>query len=342
MKAVIWTGPRQMIYDNIQQPEPQAGQALLRVQAVGICGSELSGYLGQNSLRVPPLIMGHEFAGKVVSLGDGVEHLQVGDVVAVNPLITCGQCAMCRRGLENLCLERQIFGAHCPGAFAEYVAVPAVNCTALPIGLTPVAGSLAEPLACGVRAADIAGIEAGSHVVILGAGAIGLLAIATVQAAGGEVTLTAEVNPARLATAEVWGAKATVDARNEDPAHVARTLTGGLGADIVIDAVGSTTTRQTAIKALRPGGIAVFVGLHEPASGLPANHIVRSEIKVTGSFAYTKADFATAVELLAAGAIRPSEEWLEERELSACADSFAELVDGSPTYSKIVLRPSWS
>lgn len=340
MKAVIWTGPRKMNYEDVAQPEPQRGQVLLRVQAVGICGSELSGYLGHNSLRVPPLIMGHEFAGEVVSLGVGVTKLQVNDMVTVNPLITCGQCVLCRQGRENLCIERQLIGAHCPGAFAQYVAVPAANCTVLPGTLTSTAGSLAEPLACSVRATYMADVKAGSRVVILGAGAIGLLGIAAVRAAGGEVILTAEVNPKRLPSAEEWGAQTTVDARKEDPAQLTRTLTEGLGADVVIDAVGSTVTRQTAVEALRPGGVAVFVGLHEPTSTFPANHLVRSEIRLVGSFGYTKADFASAVELLAAGIVQPATQWLEERALSACADSFVELVDRSPAYAKIVLRPS--
>ena len=329
-----------MIYENVPQPEPRAGEVLVQVRAVGICGSELSGYLGQNSLRVPPLIMGHEFAGKVVSLGNDVEALYIGDEVAVNPLVSCGRCTMCARGLENLCLERKIIGAHSPGAFADYVAVPAANCSVLPAGLTSVAGALAEPLACGVRAVGLAGVTAGSQVVILGAGAIGLLAIATVQAAGGKVILVAELNPNRLAAAREWGARATANAHDEDPAQMTRDLTGGLGADVVIDAVGTSTTRKTAIAALRPGGIAVFVGLHEPASMLPANHIIRSEISVVGSFAYTKADFAAALELLVTGAVTPSDQWVEVRRLSACADSFEELIDGTPTCSKIILHPS--
>src|SRR4030095_15994107 len=119
MKAVVWMGPRRMELQNAPVPTPQAGEVVLRVDAVGICGSELSGYLGHNSLRVPPLVMGHEFAGTITAVSDTVTNLHVGDQVIVHPLIACGACPLCQLGLENLCLKRQIIGIHRPGAFAE-------------------------------------------------------------------------------------------------------------------------------------------------------------------------------------------------------------------------------
>jgi threonine dehydrogenase-like Zn-dependent dehydrogenase len=339
MKAIVWLGPRRMEAQEVDTPSPAPREALLRVAAVGICGSELSGYLGQNSLRVPPLIMGHEFAGEVVACGEQVEGLRVGDAVLVNPLSGCGACQFCRQGLENLCPQRQLVGVHRPGAFAELVAVPAANCFRLPAGVTPTGGSLAEPLACGVRAARLAGVAAGSRVLVLGAGPIGLMCMAAARRVGGEVVLAADVNAGRLATAARWGAGATCNARERNPAELARQSTGGLGVDVAIDAVGSDSTRRAAIEAVRPGGTVVFIGLHEAESPIQANHLVRSEIRVVGSFAYTQADFAEAVAMLADGAVRPAPDWLAERPLDACADSFAELIDAPPDIAKIVLRP---
>src|SRR3954453_10983311 len=127
MQALVWTGPRQMAVQDLATPTAQPGEVLLAVDAVGICGSELSGYLGHNSLRVPPLVMGHEFAGTVTATGGHVINLRAGDQVVVNPLIACGECALCRLGLENLCSKRQIIGIHRPGAFAEFVVAPAAN-----------------------------------------------------------------------------------------------------------------------------------------------------------------------------------------------------------------------
>ncbi|HJZ46613.1 MAG TPA: galactitol-1-phosphate 5-dehydrogenase [Roseiflexaceae bacterium] len=339
MKAVVWLGPRRMELQSVPEPTPRPGEAILRVDAVGICGSELSGYLGQNSLRVPPLVMGHEFAGTVGAIGADLVSLRIGDRVTVNPLIGCGECALCRLGLENLCPKRQIIGIHRPGAFAEQVAVPATCCTRLPDGLSQVAGALAEPLGCGVRAANIGAVGAGSRVLILGAGAIGLMCVAAVRKAGGAVTLAADPNVGRLQTAAQWGAEHVCDTRSADPAEAARELTGGLGVDVAIDAVGTDTTRRAAVRAVRPGGTVVLVGLHEADSPFEANYIVRSEIRVSGSFSYTQADFAAAVAMLAAGDVAPSTNWLQERDLEECSDSFAELIDNPPSVSKIVLRP---
>jgi threonine dehydrogenase-like Zn-dependent dehydrogenase len=328
-----------MELQNEPNPTPQAGEVILRVDAVGICGSELSGYLGHNSLRVPPLVMGHEFAGTVSEVGANVSGLHVGDRVTVNPLSGCGECALCQRGLGHLCAKRQIVGIHRPGAFAEFVAVPAANCTSMPEGLSQVAGSLAEPLGCGVRATRIGGVANGSRVLVLGAGTIGLMCIAAARKAGGSVTLAADPNAGRLQTASQWGAANLCDTRSADPAEAARQHTGGLGVDVAIDAVGIDATRRAAVRAVRPGGTVVLVGLHEAESPFEANHIVRSEIHVAGSFSYTPADFGAAVAMLAAGDVTPAPSWLEERDLEECGDSFAELIDNPPPISKIVLRP---
>ena len=339
MKAVVWLGPREMELRDLADPAPAADEVLLRVGAVGICGSELSGYLGQNSLRVPPLVMGHEFAGSVVARGANVRGLAPGDQVIVNPLISCGECQLCRGGLENLCPRRQIVGAHRPGAFAELVAVPAAGCTRLPDSLAAVAGSLAEPLACGVRAARVGGVASGTSVAIFGAGPIGLMCISACRRAGGEVRLAVDTNDARLATAASWGAMATCNPREDDPAATARRESGGLGVDVAIDAVGASATRRAAVEAVRPGGVVVFLGLHEAESAVQANHVVRNEVRVAGSFAYTPVEFAEAVGMLTAGDVRASSDWIEERPLAACADAFAQLIDAPPAAAKIVLRP---
>jgi L-iditol 2-dehydrogenase len=230
-------------------------------------------------------------------------------------------------------------GAHRPGAFAEFVAVPAASCLPLPAGLSLVGGSLAEPLACGVRAARVGGVAAGTTVAVFGAGPIGLMCISASRRVGGEVRLAVDLNAGRLASATHWGALATCNAREADPVEAARRASGGLGVDVAIDAVGSSATRRAAIEAVRPGGAVVFLGLHEAESAVQANYIVRSEVRITGSFAYTMADFAEAVAMLARGEVRATPDWLEERPLEACSASFAQLIDAPPAIAKIVLRP---
>jgi threonine dehydrogenase-like Zn-dependent dehydrogenase len=319
-------------------PTPEPGEVLVAVEAVGICGSELSGYLGQNSLRRPPLIMGHEAAGRIAfdsdaTLSDGAP-ARAGARVTFNPLLTCGVCDRCRAGKSNLCRNRQLISAHRPGAFAAYVAVPACLCVPLPDHVSLTLGSLTEPLACSVRA--VAHADAPQRLVILGAGPIGLLCLIAARAAGIEHILVSDVSDRRLAVARAWGATTTVNARDNVLAAVQTFAPGG--ADAAIDAVGLTVTRDQAVRAVTPGGRVVLIGLHEEESMLAANYVVRQEITITGSFTYSDADFARALELLATGWVSLDGDWLEERPLAAGPAAFEELLAGSTRAAKIVLR----
>jgi threonine dehydrogenase-like Zn-dependent dehydrogenase len=311
---------------------------LVAVEAVGICGSELSGYLGQNSLRRPPLIMGHEAAGRIAfdsdaTLSDG-SPARAGVRVTFNPLLTCGACDRCQAGKSNLCRNRQLISAHRPGAFATYVAVPARLCIPLPDHVSLTLGSLTEPLACSVRA--VAHTGAPERLAILGAGPIGLLCLVAARAAGIEDILVSDISDRRLTVARAWGATATINARHNVLNAVQAFAPGGV--DAVIDAVGLTVTRDQAVRAVTPGGRVVFIGLHEEESMLPANYIVRQEITVTGSFTYSDADFARALALLAEGRVSLDGDWLEERPLAAGPAAFEELLAGATRAAKIVLR----
>lgn len=338
MKALVWHGPRQMTVEEVATPRPGQGEVLLRPLAVGICGSELSGYLGENSLRVPPLVMGHEFTGVVEEVGPDAAGLAPGDTVTVNPLIACWQCALCRQGLSNVCLHRRIVGIHCPGAFAERVLVPAASCYRLPPGVDPIRGSLTEPLACAVRAVRLAGVGLASSVLVIGAGPIGLLCMLTARQAGATRILVADINPRRLEVAREWRAQ-VVNPREVDLLDAVREVCGPLGPDTVIDAVGLPVTRNQAVRAVRPGGQVVFLGLHVDEAPLPGNHISRQEVTIRGSFSYTDHDFRSALDLLAAGVLPPDLSWIDVRGLEQGPASFAELVDNPQAVTKVVLVP---
>jgi threonine dehydrogenase-like Zn-dependent dehydrogenase len=343
MQALVWLGPRDMVERAEPMPKPAEGEVLISVGAVGICGSELGGFLGHNSLRVPPLIMGHESAGQVVQVTEGTfatgETAKVGARVTFNPLVVCGTCDRCSAGHSNLCRHRQLVGAHRPGAFAQYVAVPARQCYALPESLSLVAGSLAEPLACSIRAVSLTGVKPQDRLLILGAGPIGLLALVAARVKGVEQIAVSDVTPLRLELARRWGASDVINAREQDVVTFVQERYPG-GVDCVIDAVGATPVRVQAIRTVVPGGRVVFIGLHDEESALPANYIIRQEITVRGSFAYTDDDFTLAVNLLIRGVVQSSEDWLEVRPLSAGPSAFAELVDGKATAAKIVLTPT--
>src|SRR4051794_1776792 len=176
MKAIVWQGPNEMTVEEQPDPtDPGPGELILQPEAVGICGSEVEGYVGHMGNRTPPLVMGHEFAGRVVAAGADAAELE-GARVAVNPLSGCGSCRLCESGHANLCLDRVLVGVHVPGAFADFVKVRAADARVLPDGVSSRVGALMEPLANGVHAVRLAPPDV-EHAGVIGAGAIGLGAL---------------------------------------------------------------------------------------------------------------------------------------------------------------------
>ena len=339
MRALVWEAPRVMNMRTEPEPEVAPDEICIKVSYAGICGSELGGYLGHNALRVPPLIMGHEFAGEVVATGADVPVLDLASdkLVTVNPLIYCGTCAYCQRGLNQLCSNRRLIGAHRPGAFAEYVAVPAQQVSPLPEGMTARIGALTEPVACGVRIGELAGDVVGETCLIIGAGPIGLLGLQTLLLNGAKQVYIAELDEARLAMGEALGG-IPINGRDQDTVQIVKEATNGLGAAVTVDAVGTAGTRQQCIAATRATGLMLLSGLHEETSAMPAADIIRREIVVKGSFAYTPANFATALDLLAADKIR-LDPWITEAPLPDGGKWFDRLIDAPGDVSKVLLVP---
>lgn len=338
MQALVWEGSRRMTVRRVPLPQPMSGEARVRVDAVGICGSELAGYLGHNRLRTPPLVMGHEFAGTVDAPAPEAESLPEGTRVTVNPLVSCGTCPHCSRGRANLCAERALIGAHRAGAFAEYVIVPSAACMPIPDDMEGPLAAMAEPAACAVRAGTLSEAGPGSAVLVIGAGPIGILCAHLAQRHGAEVAIT-DTNPARREMARAWGITRVLDAVDGMQDGDAGAVFEGRDPDAVIDAVGRDATRRQAVEGVRRGGTVVFVGLHEAEVSFDGNDVVRNEIAVRGSFAYTPSDFETAVQLLTRGALPEPGPWMSVRPLEEGPASFDELVDTSPDVLKIVLRP---
>jgi threonine dehydrogenase-like Zn-dependent dehydrogenase len=323
VKALVFTAPGQVELLDVPEPEPAPGEVLVEVRAAGICGSELHG-ARRPGFRQPPLIMGHEFAGA----GAG------GEAVVVNPILSCGRCAECRRGLRHVCRERQIIGVHRAGGFAERVAVPASALRPLPPGLPWDAAALIEPAANAVHAWNQAGQALGAsgasgadgaqgaRVAVIGCGAIGLLCAATALSGGaGRVEVT-DLSPARLAAAQRLGAEVA------DPG-----LSGEY--DVVIDAVGSAATRAASVAHQRPGGVAVWLGLAEEEAGFDANALIRSEKRVLGSFAYRDEEFAQAMNQIQDWDLT----WAAGYPLDAAAEIFTDLMNGGLHPLKALLLP---
>lgn len=341
MKALIWEAPRAMALREATEPEARADEILVKVDYVGICGSELSGYLGHNALRLPPLIMGHEFAGELVARGPLVSTLRPdlaeGSPVTVNPLWYCGECRQCAAGFTQLCSKRRLLGAHRPGAFAEYICVPAKLALPLPEGMSSRVGALTEPVGCALRIAELAGDVSGRDCLVIGAGPIGLLSLQMLLLRGARRVFIAEIDSARLAMgAELGGS--VIQPKEADTVATVMDCTAGDGVAVAVDAVGSALTREQCVAATRPRGTVLLSGLHEESSAMPVADMIRREIRAVGSFAYTAANFAAALDLLAAGALH-LDPWIVEAPLGEGGQWFERLIEAPGDVSKVLLVP---
>lgn len=337
MKALVYTGPDRVEFRDADEPIAQAGDALLEVAAVGICGSDMHAYHGHDDRRPAPLILGHEAVGRVV------EGPMQGRYVAVNPLVTCGECEACLSGRSNLCGKRQIISMPPrQGAFAERLAMPARNLVALPDGMDPVKAALTEPLATSYHAAHLAARAHGqmlantmalanARALVIGAGSIGIGAALALRMQGCTDIQLGETNPLRRETARRTGAAVVFDPTS-DAGPVANSI------DIVIDAVGMDATRAAAFKAVRPGGVIVHIGLAGGSGGMDIRKATLQEVTFIGTYTYSMTDFRETLAAIHKGGFGDLD-WFEERPLSEGAAAFMDLAAGKSAAAKIILRP---
>lgn len=339
MKAIYYPAWDELELRDVPEPSPKPGEVVLRVAAAGICGSELHGFVTHSARRTPPAILGHEFCGQVAEVGPGVTGYQHGDWVGVNSVIACGRCEDCLDANVHLCRDAEVFGMKRPGGFAEYCAVPASTLLHLPGTVSPVQGSLLEPLANGIHALSLTRQRFPETVVILGAGTIGLFALQVAKASGALRLMSVDVSDARLDVALQLGAETVFNPGKQDMVAAVRQLTRGRGADVVVDAVGAAETRDAAVKMARRGGEVVWLGLHEDPTQLSGFDVVLGERKVLGSFAVTHHDLRTAIGLFAHGGIT-LDPWVRTFPLSEGVQVFRQLVTDPPKdYIKAVLLP---
>ena len=338
MKALYYPAFDELVVTERPDPAPGPGEVLVRVAACGLCGSELETFKARSPRRTPPLVMGHEFCGTIEALGPSVDGVEVGARVVSHSLVPCGQCVRCRRGDTHLCAHRQIFGMHRPGAFAEFVPVPARCLMPWPEGLPAEAACLAEPLANGVHMVHLTQAWRPRTVLVIGAGPIGLMAQQAYQTMAGAEVVVADLSPERRAVADRLGAAQTFDPREADPVAVMHARTDGEGADVVIDAVGLGLTKRQSITATRPGGAAVWIGLHEDAVTFDSYAVTLPERHVLGTYAATQAELADAVGLMASGRVDVTS-WPTVFPLDAGVEAFHRMLDARGADLKAVLVP---
>ncbi|MEP7064112.1 MAG: alcohol dehydrogenase catalytic domain-containing protein [Betaproteobacteria bacterium] len=330
MKALVYTAPNTMRYRDEADPARGAGEVVIEVEAVGICGSDMHAFHGHDPRRVPPLILGHELAGTIVE-GEGV-----GRRVTVNPLITCGRCEYCVTGRDNLCANRTMIGMTRAGGFAERMSIPASSVIDLPPTMDARTAALTEPAATGLHALNLAMRALArplpeTRALVIGGGAVGLLVALLARAYGCLDVTVAETNALRRESAVNAG-----DLRVVDPSTEPGVADSSVG--LVIDAVGGKATRAAALKAVKPGGVIVHIGLMDWASEIDMRKLTLAEITLIGTYTYTMADLRATVRALDAG-VYGTLDWVEERALEEGASAFADLDAGRSGAAKILLRP---
>lgn len=331
MKALVYTGPNSLAYRDEPEPSAEAGEVLVRVEAVGICGSDMHAYHGHDSRRPAPLILGHEAAGRIVA------GPRKGERVTINPLVVDPACPYAIEGRWHLSPSRQIISMPPrPGAFAEIVRIPERNVVPIPESMPIEHAALAEPVAVSWHAVRV-GMEklhqplAACRVVVLGGGAIGLAAAIVARHFGAGDIRIAEPNALRRRTIAEGEGFTTYD-----PSAAGGPADNSV--DLVIDAVGAAATRAAACAMVRPGGVIVHAGLLPGQEGLDIRKITLQEITLTGTYCYTPVDFRQTVDALASGRLGGLS-WYEVRPLSAGAAAFAAIDQGSTAAAKIILRP---
>jgi threonine dehydrogenase-like Zn-dependent dehydrogenase len=327
MKALVYTGPNGLVFREEPDPVPQADEVLVRVEAVGICGSDMHAYHGFDARRPPPLILGHEAAGRIAT------GPRAGERVTINPLVVDPACPYAIEGRWHLSPTRQIISMPPrPGAFAELVRIPQRNLTPIPDAMPIAHAALAEPVAVSWHAVRI-GMQrlhqplAACRVVVLGGGAIGLAAGLVARLFGARDIRIGDTNPLRIATLAAEGFSTYAPGVDEPDANAI---------DLVIDAVGADATRAAACRMVRPGGVIVHVGLIPGEGGLDVRKITLQEITLAGVYCYTPVDFGQSVDALASGRLGALG-WIEQRALGDGAGAFADIDSGRVSAAKIIL-----
>ncbi len=342
MKALLLSKYKQLEIADVPEPKPGREEVLVRVAACGICGSDVHGYDGSSGRRIPPIVMGHEAAGTIAAVGDGVTGFAEGDRVTFDSTIFCGTCSNCRRGDVNLCDNRQVLGVSCgefrrEGAFAEYVAVPSRILYRLPEKLSFAEAAMLEAVSVALHGVSLAEISEGSTALVLGAGMIGLLTVQALRAAGCSTVFVADLDSTRLKLAQKVGATAVLSSGGDVVEQVMQ-LTGDVGVDVVIEAVGRNETVKASIESVRKGGTVVLVGNISPEVTLPLQKVVTRQIRLQGSCA-SSGEYPRAIELLASGAIQVAPLITAIAPLEEGPRWFERLYAREPNLMKVILTP---
>lgn len=306
MKALLLEEYGSFAYKDVPDPVCGDGDVVIDVKAVSICGSDVHGYDGSSGRRQPPLIIGHEAAGEISTVGRNVTKFHTGDRVVFNSALYCRDCWYCRRGMFNMCSAGKVYGVACndyrlEGAMCEKISVPEYILYKIPDSIDFVSAALIEPLAIALHAVDGADIHINDTAAVFGAGTIGLMLLKVLRNSSVCKVICVDLDMDKLEIAKRNGADLIIDGRNDVPAVIWE-YTGGHGVDLAFEAVGVQATINNALNSLRKGGTMIQLGNIKPSIEFPMQKIVINELRVLGRYA-TATEYAKAIDLMAAARI---------------------------------------
>jgi (R,R)-butanediol dehydrogenase/meso-butanediol dehydrogenase/diacetyl reductase len=341
MKALRWYAKKDLRYEDMPEPSPGPGQIKVKVDLAGICGSDLKEYTdGPNMIDTSkvPLVLGHEFVGKIAEVGKGVTGFKVGERVTALGYLYCGQCYFCKKGMYNICANAGFTGLTTDGCMAEYVVIPSYAAFKLPDSVSNELGALVEPLSVSLHAVQRGNVRPGDTVAIVGAGTIGLGVVLAARAAGAAKVYVVDKVKSRGKLALAMGATAFINSGDEDPEQRVKELTGGLGADVSFECVGIEVTAQLAQKLARNGGNVVIIGVFEAPASMDLFEMMFHQKNILGSPIYVN-EAATVIALLADKRIEPSRMITGRVSLKdAVEKGFEELIRNKEDNIKILLQ----
>jgi L-iditol 2-dehydrogenase len=343
MKALVLKEHNHFEYKDIPVPEIKDNEVLIKVKAVGICGSDIHGIDGSTGRRIPPVVMGHEASGIIEKVGSSVSGWKKGDRVTFDSTIYCGKCHFCRSGKINLCENRRVLGVSCEdyrqnGAFAEYVAVPKHILYRIPKRLSFEEAAMVEPLSIAFHAVHRTPISLNDTVVVVGSGIIGLLLIQTLRASGCGNIIAVDIDDGRLNLACKLGADRGLNSERDNIKEEVLEVTKNFGADLSFEVVGVTPTIKTAVEVLKKGGIITLIGNISPTVEFPLQSVVTKEISINGSCA-SSGEYLACLSMIARGSINVKALISKIAPLSEGADWFKRLYHKEPGLLKVILKP---
>jgi L-iditol 2-dehydrogenase len=300
MKAIVFNGPWDMTLEDLPRPIPESDQILLKVEAVGICGSDVHGFTGESGRRLPGMVMGHEVCGRIIERGDHASSLNVGDRVTVFNIMSCGTCNFCTQGREQLCAVKKIIGVVNTGkwgAMAEYLTYPADGLFRINEGIDPGIALLTEPLGVGIHAIGLMGPKQDDVIAIIGAGTIGVGLAIALKHQGIQHVFALDKVEEKLELIKGFGAY-PININTEDPLQVIRDVSGKDAADGTFEAVGLAETVRSSFDLTAAGGTLVIIGNLAKEFTLPLQLVTGRETTIRGSYGFTKKDFGAAVEIV--------------------------------------------